>query len=41
MTLEETDGHAIEALYFGDGTAFEKSGAGRRVIDVVYYPDSQ
>ena len=39
MTLEETDGHAIEALYFGDGTAFEEERAGRREIDVVYYPD--
>ena len=39
MTLEETDGHAIEALYFGDGTAFEEERAGRGEIDVVYYPD--
>ena len=39
MTLEETDGRAIEALYFGDGTAFEEERAGRREIDVVYYPD--
>ncbi len=39
MTLEETDGHAIEALYFGDGMAFEEERAGHREIDIVYYPD--
>lgn len=39
MTLEEADGHAIEALYFGDGTAFEEERAGHNKIDIVYYPD--
>lgn len=39
MTLEEADGYAIEALYFGDGTAFEEERAGHNKIDIVYYPD--
>lgn len=39
MTLEEQNGFSIEALYFGDGDAFEEERAGRRIIDIVYYPD--
>lgn len=39
LTLEEDDGHAMEALYFGDGIAFEEERAGKSRIDVVYYPD--
>lgn len=39
MTLEEASGFAMEALYFGDGPAFEEERAGRRLIDIVYYPD--
>lgn len=39
LTLEEDDGHAMEALYFGDGIAFEEERAGKNRIDVVYYPD--
>lgn len=39
MTLEEADGHAIEALYFGDAIAFEEERACHREIDIVYYPD--
>ena len=39
MTLEEHNGSAMEALYFGDGDAFEEERAGRRLIDIVYYPD--
>lgn len=39
MTLEETSGFAMDALYFGDGSAFEEERNGRRVIDIVYYPD--
>ena len=39
MTLEEEQGRAVEAIYFGDGDAFEEERAGRRVMDIVYYPD--
>ncbi len=39
MTLEEGNGFPMEALYFGDGPAFEEERAGRRLIDIVYYPD--
>lgn len=39
LILEEENGFAMEALYFGDGVAFEKECAGRRGIDIVYYPD--
>lgn len=39
LTLEEADGHVMEALYFGDGIAFEEERAGRSKMDVVYYPD--
>ncbi len=39
LILEEESGYAIEALYFGDGTAFEEERAGRRKMDIVYYPD--
>lgn len=39
MTLEEQNGRAMEALYFGDGDAFEEERGGRRLIDIVYYPD--
>lgn len=39
MILEEPGGKAIDALYFGDGPAFEDKRAGRRLIDIVYYPD--
>lgn len=39
MILEEPGGKAIDALYFGDGPAFEDQRAGRRLIDIVYYPD--
>ena len=39
MTLEAAGGHAIEALYFGDGDAFLEEQGSRRIIDVVYYPD--
>ena len=39
MTLEEGNGFTMEALYFGDGPAFEEERAGRRLIDIVYYPD--
>lgn len=39
LILEEEDGFAMEALYFGDGLAFEEECAGRRKLDIVYYPD--
>ena len=39
MTLEEENGFAMEALYFGDGDAFEEERDGRRRIDIVYYPE--
>ncbi|MCI7261915.1 MAG: single-stranded-DNA-specific exonuclease RecJ [Clostridiaceae bacterium] len=39
MTLEEENGFAMEALYFGDGDAFEEERGGRRRIDIVYYPE--
>ena len=39
MTLEEDNGFAMEALYFGDGDAFEEERGGRRRIDIVYYPE--
>lgn len=39
MTLEGETGHAIEALYFGDGVSFLEEQGGRQAIDVVYYPD--
>lgn len=39
LILEETNGFAMEALYFGDGPAFEEERDGRRLIDIVYYPD--
>lgn len=39
MTLEEENGFAMEALYFGDGNAFEEERDGRRRIDIVYYPE--
>lgn len=39
MVLEAPGGGAIDALYFGDGPAFEDERAGRRQIDIVYYPD--
>lgn len=39
LTLEEKNGFAIDGLYFGDGEAFEEERAGRRAIDIVYYPD--
>ncbi len=39
MTLEEENGFVMEALYFGDGDAFEEERDGRRRIDIVYYPE--
>lgn len=39
LVLEEENGFAMEALYFGDALAFEEERAGRRQIDIVYYPD--
>lgn len=39
LVLEEETGFAMEALYFGDGLVFEEECAGRRQIDIVYYPD--
>ena len=39
MTLEEENGFAMEALYFGDGDAFEEERDGRHRIDIVYYPE--
>ncbi len=39
LVLEEKSGYAMEALYFGDGLAFEEERAGRSRIDIVYYPD--
>ena len=39
LILEEESGYAIEALYFGDGAAFEEERAGCRRMDIVYYPD--
>lgn len=39
LILEEEDGFAMEALYFGDGLAFEEECAGHRKLDIVYYPE--
>ena len=39
LTLEEENGFAMEAIYFGDGIAFEDERGGRRVMDIVYYPE--
>lgn len=39
LTLEEAGGFAMEAIYFGDGMAFEEERNGRRGIDIVYYPE--
>lgn len=39
LILEEENGFAMEALYFGDALGFEEERAGRRQIDIVYYPD--
>jgi len=39
LTLEEENGYAIEAIYFGDGDAFLEEQGGKRRMDMVYYPD--
>lgn len=39
LTLEEDNGFAMEAIYFGDGIAFEEERNGRRLMDIVYYPE--
>lgn len=39
MTLEGERGAAMEALYFGDGPAFEEERGMKKNIDIVYYPD--
>ena len=39
LILEEANGFAMEALYFGDGIAFEEERGGRSRIDIIYYPD--
>lgn len=39
LTLQSEDGFAMDAIYFGDGVAFEKDRNGRSIIDIVYYPD--
>lgn len=39
LTLEEQNGFAMEAIYFGDGVSFEEERNGRRGMDIVYYPE--
>ncbi|MEG1145215.1 MAG: single-stranded-DNA-specific exonuclease RecJ [Clostridium sp.] len=39
LTLEGVGGFAVDAIYFGDGLAFEEERDGRRIIDVIYYPE--
>lgn len=39
LTLEEQNGFAMEAIYFGDGVSFEEERNGRRDMDIVYYPE--
>ncbi|MEG1781108.1 MAG: single-stranded-DNA-specific exonuclease RecJ [Clostridium sp.] len=39
LTLEGVGGFAVDAIYFGDGLAFEDERDGRRIIDVIYYPE--
>lgn len=39
LVLESEGGFAMEAIYFGDGPAFEEERGGRREIDVIYYPE--
>ena len=39
MTLQEQDGFAMDALWFGNGDEFERERAGRRFVDIIYYPD--
>lgn len=39
LTLEAEGGFAMEAIYFGDGIAFEDERGGRRIMDIVYYPE--
>lgn len=39
LTLEAEGGFAMEAIYFGDGMAFEDARGGRRTMDIVYYPE--
>lgn len=39
MMLEGERGAVMEALYFGDGPAFEEERGMRKNIDIVYYPD--
>lgn len=39
LTLVSGDGFAMDAIYFGDGMAFEEERNGRRSIDVIYYPE--
>lgn len=39
LSLYEENGFAVDAVYFGDGMAFEEERAGRRKMDIVYYPE--
>lgn len=39
LTLEAEGGFAMEAIYFGDGIEFEDERGGRRIMDIVYYPE--
>lgn len=39
LNLYEDSGAAVDAVYFGDGVAFEEERNGRRTMDIVYYPE--
>lgn len=39
MTLEEPEGYAMDAIWFGNGDDFERERAGRRSLDIIYYPE--
>lgn len=39
LVLEDETGFSSDAVWFGDGDAFEEERAGRQGIDIVYYPE--
>ncbi len=39
MVLQEENGFAMDALWFGDGDSFEEERAGRKNLDIIYYPE--